>query len=411
MERCFKSENVLASFAHKCRSMGSKSKRRSALNSRLICWITFAVTLAIGLWKYSAPESLSTELTRSADSATKEPELTHSAVIAVNESEFARATHMPVKELDSARSEDISDKAPKKSLQACGILFTLGLHTPLIKAYEDRWSKLGGRGPYISELLEALKSARKTQSLPVAVVTDANLKELRDRAPGIFDLAQVIQANFSSVLQGWGDKIVAFSSSPFERTIAFDTDVTLCSDLSHACHFLDTYDMAMAREIPTKDLWLSTNSGLSSHYYNQIRSLNFHNSGVVMFKLTQAVRELLKDWHAVHNKHGGGDQNHLANKLHSHTKIRHLLLPEVYNFRAHTSIGPAILRGQVFVIHSRSGCMSCEFLNSMTQIRLSVPSKCAMYELHANSTFRVHTSQFFRNSSAKVEQEMIISGL
>jgi hypothetical protein len=55
----------------------------------------------------------------------------------------------------------------------CGIMFIVGLTTPKIVVYEERWKALGGRGPYRRELERALISIRKNSpSLPVALASD-----------------------------------------------------------------------------------------------------------------------------------------------------------------------------------------------------------------------------------------------
>mmetsp|Transcript_743 Transcript_743/g.2495 ORF Transcript_743/g.2495 Transcript_743/m.2495 type:complete len:410 (+) Transcript_743:2283-3512(+) len=271
----------------------------------------------------------------------------------------------------------------------CGILFTLGLHTPKIKVYEERWKHLGGRGPYIAELIAALRTANSTQSLPIAVVTDAGKSELEELAPELYELAdKVIHADFTSVKEGWGDKIVSFLESPFERTIAFDADVTLCEDIQHVCSFLNHYDIAMAREPFLIREWVN---GEHRETFNEhLKNLNFHNSGVVLFRHTAHVKDLFYKWQEVHNSKGGGDQNHLADMLHEQSEIRHLVLPNVYNLRAHGGIGHMEVHGPVYVIHSRQTCLTCAFVNRNSQSRIISPAHCTIHELREGELVAQH---------------------
>ena len=248
----------------------------------------------------------------------------------------------------------------------CGILFVVGLTTPKIVVYEERWRSLGGRGPYQQELQRALISVRKNSpSLPVALASDVGKGNFSSEIIPLVDL--FVSFNSKAVKQGWGDKIEGMKSSPFHRTIFLDTDVTVCGDLRHMCDMLDHYDIAMVLE---PDL-LSVLDPLRSAVVPP--SELHHNTGMVAFKDTDSFRTLLKSWQSVHNLRGGSDQYWLWKSVLAGSSVRHLQLPLNYNLRAHGNIAPMYVRGPVFVIHSRSKSPTCAMVNRRTSGRIILP--------------------------------------
>jgi hypothetical protein len=269
--------------------------------------------------------------------------------------------------------------SPVQVPPTCGMVFVLGLKTPKIKEYTERWSTLGGRGPYITELIRALESANKTQKLKLAVITDEPEEDLKKVAPEIFEYAHVITANLSVAAHGWGEKIVAYKHTPFDITLAYDTDVTFCADMSHVCSFLEHYDLAMVREPPVKLRWydkadVDPSKWSSPDNTKSLNKLNFHNSGFLLYKLSMSTVSLFEDWGRLHNELGGGNQNPLSRLLAKHQGVRHLLLPIEYNLRAHSGIGPLTVQGNVYAIHSRTGCVTCDKVNNHQRTRIIVPS-------------------------------------
>lgn len=269
--------------------------------------------------------------------------------------------------------------------EPCGILYTLGLHTPKIKPYAERWKLLGGRGPYVTELMRSLNSSVRTQSIPVAVVTDATTREAEQLKGILPSGVRLIRRSFHLVRQGWGDKIEALKGSPFERTIALDVDTVLCRDVSSLCSMLDSYDLAMVREPPLWTSWLESSIPSWNTFH-----LVHHNSGMMAIRNTSRTADLLRAWQMDHNLKGGGDQTALAHFL-PRSGIRHLWLPINYNLRAHGGIGILLVHGYVFVVHSRSTCITCAEVNADPRSRLVDPHKCVQYFADSSGFLQQHS--------------------
>jgi len=178
-------------------------------------------------------------------------------------------------------------------------------------------------------------------------------------------------------VHGWGEKMVALQNTPYERTLALDTDVELCEDLSHLCGFLDHYDIALARETPKENFWWEDGPDKLRNPWSAAWKLNHHNTGFILYKRTPVVLNMFHEWERTHNRKGGSDQTVLMLLLHKHEGVRHLVLPIEYNLRAHQEMGILSVTGKVYVIHGRNACIKCETANVIQEARLIVPTTLA----------------------------------
>lgn len=111
-------------------------------------------------------------------------------------------------------------------MNGAGVLFVLGLHSPLITQYVDRWDSLGGRGPYVDEISGSLRSVRQFMpNIPIALATDDPNCDKQFLA--MFDI--VVTFDSSDIKGGWGEKIVGCLNTPFSRTLFLDADTLLCA--------------------------------------------------------------------------------------------------------------------------------------------------------------------------------------
>ena len=113
-----------------------------------------------------------------------------------------------------------------------GVVYVLGLHSPIIEVYRKRYN---GRGPYLDELLGSLRTLRQNSPrTPVALVTDAE-DNINASVAAMFD--QVIVQE-GKVHVSWGDVIPAVLASPWRRSLFLDLDVKVCKghELPVVCH-------------------------------------------------------------------------------------------------------------------------------------------------------------------------------
>jgi len=194
---------------------------------------------------------------------------------------------------------------------------------------------------------EALRSALSLKAampaLPIALASD--LDALPPNLP--FDrLIHVADARHAH-----GDKIAPLLLSPFERTLFLDSDTYVCRPFPElfaiagrfefaACH--DTWRQGWPMPVPAAFVHL--------------------NSGVMLYRLTPAVRQLFADWQAVYwrlfdqgpcqvGEDWLGDQSPLQQVLWD-SQVRFYVLPGEYNYRTWCAnfVGA---QGEVAILHGR----------------------------------------------------------
>jgi|GEM_PF-6552644 hypothetical protein len=111
--------------------------------------------------------------------------------------------------------------------------------------------------------------------LPIAVATDHPL------VAGPFD-QQVALAEPN----GYRAKIAAAQRSPFNRTLQLDVDTYILADLGEVFRVLDRFDMALVHA-PV---------GISMAFDDVPRSFPEFNTGVIAYRATQLVQDVLAEW-------------------------------------------------------------------------------------------------------------------
>eukprot|EP00668_Euglena_longa_P031976 GGOE01041252.1.p1 GENE.GGOE01041252.1~~GGOE01041252.1.p1 ORF type:complete len:348 (+),score=90.63 GGOE01041252.1:27-1070(+) len=244
-----------------------------------------------------------------------------------------------------------------------GILYTLGLHSPIIEVYRQRYN---GRGPYLAELLASVETVkRNSPSTPIALVTD-HPDNVNATVAALFDRI-VIQSGHVHV--SWGDIIPAVLASPWRRTLFLDLDVKVCGDVEPMFQWLDHYDLAV---VPEPFLFSHAKGALLHRSPQRItwNSLNNWNTGVVLYDANPRVHAFFHAWNAAYNYPGGpggGDQETFARLLEA-SDVRVKTLPAEFNLRVHTNTLPHFLVSPVVLLHSRYE--TCERVNNVTTPRL-----------------------------------------
>ena len=195
--------------------------------------------------------------------------------------------------------------------------------------------------------LEAAGSARSLKAampeLPVALATD--LAALP--ADGPFDLLVPV----SDARHEHGDKIAPLLRSPFERTLFLDSDTYVCRPFPELFAIAERFELAFCH-----DTW-------RQGFPMPVPSAFVHaNSGVLLYRLTPAVRQLFADWQALYwrmfdqgprqvGEDWLGDQAPLQQVLWD-SQVRFYVLPGEYNYRTWCANFVGAL-GEVAIIHGR----------------------------------------------------------
>lgn len=134
---------------------------------------------------------------------------------------------------------------------------------------------VGGRHHYVEAAVRSAESLRRAMpSIPIAVATDKPID-------GPFDHRIPI-----SEKDGYRAKIIGTGQTPFERTVMLDADTYVLADISDAFALLDRFDMALAHApnrvtVPLDDV---------------PSSFPEFNTGVIVYRHTDAVHAVLRDW-------------------------------------------------------------------------------------------------------------------
>lgn len=224
---------------------------------------------------------------------------------------------------------------------------------------------------------EAERSARTVKAampgLPVALATDlATLP-----ADGPFDLLVPV----TDARHDHGDKIAPLLRSPFERTLFLDSDTHVCRSLPELFALAERFELAFCH-----DPW---RQGLP----NAVPKAFVHaNSGVLLYRLTPAVRALFAAWDRLYWQmkaagagQGGadwlGDQTPLQQVLWD-SDLRFYVLPGEYNYRTWCAnlVGA---RGEVAILHGRDADLAglaARLLPAQRRVRVFLPSAEAIFD-------------------------------
>jgi hypothetical protein len=190
---------------------------------------------------------------------------------------------------------------------------------------------VSGSQYHLDECLHSLRSLRRYHPhMPVTLFTTLPLSSAQKK---LFNKV-IHMVNTGSPFKL---KVKAISSSPYERTLYLDSDTEIKSSLIEIWEFLETFDMAVARENELQ--WDSPNLEFVDY-----RS-PFFNTGVIAFKKTKKITLFLQDWLSVMDSKPDqelnqriGDQNFfndLLNSSHMCLLPSILELPnKIYNVRS-----------------------------------------------------------------------------
>jgi hypothetical protein len=234
-------------------------------------------------------------------------------------------------------------------------------------------------------LAEATVSARTVkQWMPDVPVTLFTSEAGAGVDPACFD--QVVR--IAEAQGSFEDKIIAMRCSPYEKTLFLDTDTYLCESVADVFAVLDRFDFAAALEPcqhdPTFGKVHAPEAG-----EDLPDAIIEHTSGVIAYKRTAAVAEMLEDWYPtyVRGRAAGikADQVTLRTCLYR-SRVRIATLPCEYNFRLPAA---QLAFGRIRLLHGRENFAKMErkLNRSTNEMRLSLPRLGVLSK--QNPVFRV----------------------
>jgi hypothetical protein len=201
---------------------------------------------------------------------------------------------------------------------------------------------------YIAEAIIAAKSCRKYNPYPIAIITDSSDHEL---PLGLFDMVIYKPALFN-----YQDKLL-MRHSPFEKTIFLDTDVYVAEPLDDLFKLLDYREFAIHQ----------SDEGYEFEMPEVSNAMPEFNTGVIAFRLTPAVLQLIEDWNCSFAQRLDirFDQFHLRKTLYE-SDVKYAIFSSAYNFIIYY---PNFVIQTVKIVHGRPAELLSQIAADINRIR------------------------------------------
>jgi hypothetical protein len=221
---------------------------------------------------------------------------------------------------------------------------------------------------FFREAVNAAHSCKAVMpDVPILIFTEAGNHH------SVFDEIRVIEAPKFSIQ----DKVLCMPDSPFEKTLFLDTDTCLEKPVYELFDLLDSYEFMGTHE---------TSRGYYYHHETKEIPICFSeiNSGVLAFRMTPNVRQLLADWPKEYllakewlGKHG----QTIWALTNDQPSLKIYILPTEYNALRFTG---TYLYGDAKIIHGRGNQKKiAKEMNEMSQInRVWIQQIGMMYEFN-----------------------------
>lgn len=145
-------------------------------------------------------------------------------------------------------------------------------------------------------------------------------------------------------------------ASPFERTVFLDCDTIILSELDELFALLERFDLLISHDVRRSSTLIeqSANPKIPASFCQ-------HNSGVMAFKKSPPMLELLKDWAFRYDQLKNPRDQVTLKDLLWESDVRFWVLPEEWNFRRVTQLDawepldayPRILHNHQLLRHIR----------------------------------------------------------
>lgn len=174
----------------------------------------------------------------------------------------------------------------------------------------------------------AVASARSLRACSPALAID--LFTDGDPPPGLFDAVHPLPEGRVR------DKIVCMAQSRFERTLFLDCDTWVLAPVDDLFALLDRFDLAVAHDVRRASKLVRAGAGLRLPY-----AFPQFNTGVLLYRQSEAMAAFFADWAAVWAGQGGGRDQPAFRDLLWQGALRYHVLPPEYNLRRVTVLDVA----------------------------------------------------------------------
>jgi len=184
---------------------------------------------------------------------------------------------------------------------------------------------------YVDEAIISATSCKKHNTAPIALITDAEYDLPKD----LFKVVIIKEARY-----GYRDKLL-LKHSPFEQTIFLDTDTYVADSLDDLFRILDFREFAIHQ----------ADEGYEYEMPDVSNAMPEFNTGVMAFRLTPVVKQLIADWDAAFDAGTEikTDQYHLRKTLYE-SDVKFAIFSSAYNFIVYY---PNFVIQKVKVLHGR----------------------------------------------------------
>lgn len=233
---------------------------------------------------------------------------------------------------------------------------TLGIGFSTSGTYGDRYQAAGGQTVfYERELVNVIGSVRKNTNLPIAIVfeRDSDVGKINNT---VVNSADCVLVNTETHVENtWGAKLMGQLSSPWERTIFVDADVTFCADPSYIFDTLD-FDIAFTVENDAglDGRWLKEPQQLYAAQNGRV--LKEINAGIMTYRKNSYNWKFLREQFHAMQEMGKSytDQPFIKTQLEQRSLLKVQYLPAEFNLRQNNWQKHAVLlRSPVYMVHSR----------------------------------------------------------
>lgn len=191
---------------------------------------------------------------------------------------------------------------------------------------------------YLTEAVGSRESARSVMPhIPAVIFTDL-IDHPLTRHFEYVEAVKIANRTFHDVVE-------PMLRSPFEKTLHLDTDTYIASDCSDIFEALNLFEVGVVHDPWRSDLKVETLP----------QSMPTINGGVIAYRRTEAVREMLENWPRIHHErfapHTKQNQPSLREAVYR-SRARVLILPPEFNLRVWH---PVAIGGfaKVRIIHDR----------------------------------------------------------
>jgi hypothetical protein len=199
------------------------------------------------------------------------------------------------------------------------------------------------------EAMKAITRLRSLSEYPICVICDKNYENLQFLANKINNFELKILPNLEN--KNFVSKVLGMINTPFLNTLYMDTDTFVVENVDTVFSLTDFCDMSLS----INNVFSTSLNSVTDKYKNVFSEFN---TGVILYKSTKDVFNLLNEWYNnIQKKHYSNDyfdmpqfRNTLIN---TEFFVRILPLHENYNSYGYRTY--KIISGKVYIIHERFG--------------------------------------------------------